>query len=100
MYAESIWKCDPYVSTPVVHALLDQASKTYSSSQYPSVSQSVGPFQLSKCFLCVNFKASVETISCFYPFIGIVPGERFVKAYKIKSAGCQYFHYLLNGLNL
>jgi hypothetical protein len=64
-----------------------------------SFSQSVEPFQFSKCILRVNFKASVETISCFYPFIGIVPGERFLKACKIKSAGCQYFHFMRRRFN-
>jgi hypothetical protein len=86
------------VSTPVVHALLDQASKTYSSSQYPSVSQSalLSTFEMNSPF---EFQGkSRNTLLFLRFFIGIVPGERFVKACKVKSAGASTFTICVDGL--
>ncbi len=68
MHAESIWKCDPYLPTPVVHASLDQASKTYSSSQYPSaVSWTLSTFKMiCPCVRVFQGKSSITLL--FLPF--------------------------------
>ncbi len=98
MHAESIWKCDPYVPTPLVHALLDQASKnTQVLSILQSVSRILSAFEMYSPF---EFQGKSRNTLLFLPFfIGWVPGERFVKAYKIKSTGASTFIICVDGLN-